>query len=154
MQEMSIYMKKVVKYIVILLAAVNLVACDYFGSFYFEIVNNNDDSLEIVYTEQMQSFTTVLFTPDYENEFQKIYLNNTFTDTIIPPKGKLKLTYEAGMVDRGFPSQLEDPMDYGILPLWERIGYMIQQGDTLDSEVFSQSRWKGKGSTYTLIIEK
>ena len=147
-------MKKGVKYIVFLFATINLVACDYFGYFDFEIVNNTNDSLEIVYTEQMQSFTSVLYTPGYEDDYKTIYLHNVLTDTIIPPKGKLMLTYDAGMVDKDFPDQLEDPMEYGILPLWERLGYMIQRGDTLDSEVFSQRRWKGKGSTYTLIIEK
>ena len=141
-------------YIIILFAAISLGACDYFGYFHFEIINNTDESLEIVYTEQMQSFTTVLYTPDYENDFQTVFLNKMLTDTVIPPKGKLILSYEAGMVDRDFPDQLEDPKNYGILPLWERIGYMIQRGDTLDSRVFSQSQWKGKGSTYTLIIEK
>lgn len=146
-------MQRVFRYIVILFAAINLVACDYFGYFDFEIVNNTNDSLEIVYTEQMQSFASVLYTPGYEDDYKTIYLNNVLTDTIIPPKGKLKLTYQAGMVDKDFPGQLEDPMNYGILPLWERIGYMIQRGDTLDSEAFYQSRWKGKGSTYTLIIE-
>jgi len=147
-------MKKVLEYIIILFTAVSLGACDYFGYFDFEIVNNTNDSLEIVYTEQMQSFTTVLYTPGYEDDFEAIYLNKMLTDTVIPPKGKLQLSYEAGMVDRDFSDQLEDPKDYGILPLWERIGYMIQQGDTLNPGIFSQSRWKGKGSTYTLIIEK
>ena len=146
-------MQRVFRYIVILFAAINLVACDYFGYFDFEIVNNTNDSLEIVYTEQMQSFASVLYTPGYEDDYKTIYLNNVLTDTIIPPKGKPQLSYDAGMVDKDFPGQLEDPMNYGILPLWERIGYMIQRGDTLDSEAFYQSRWKGKGSTYTLIIE-
>lgn len=147
-------MKKVFRYSVFLFVAVNLVACDYFGFFDFEIANNTNDSLEIVYTEQMQSFTSVLYTPGYEDDYKSIYLNNVITDTIIPPKGKLKLTYDAGMVDKNFPGQLENPMEYGILPLWERLGFMIQRGDTLDPEVFSKSRWEGKGSTYTLIIEK
>lgn len=147
-------MKKGFKYIILLFVTTNLVACDYFGYFDFEIVNNTNDSLEIVYTEQMQSFTSVLYTPGYEDDYKTIYLNNVLTDTIIPPKGKLQLSYDAGMVDKDFPGQLEDPMEYGILPLWERLGYMILRSDTLASEVFSQSRWKGKGSTYTLIIEK
>ena len=56
-------MQRVFRYIVILFAAINLVACDYFGYFDFEIVNNTNDSLEIVYTEQMQSFASVLYTP-------------------------------------------------------------------------------------------
>ena len=147
-------MKKGFKYIFLLSATINLVACDYFGYFDFEIANNTNDSLEIVYTEQMQSFTSVLYTPGYEDDYKTIYLNNVLTDTIIPPKGKLQLRYDAGMVEKDFPGQLENPMEYGILPLWDRLGYMIQRGDTLDPEVFSKSRWKGKGSTYTLIIEK
>lgn len=146
-------MKKIFKLSTILFAITVLVSCDFFGTFFFVIDNNTNDSLEVVYTEQMQTFSSVLYTPDDEDEFHNIYLSREVTDTIIPPKGKLELSYDAGLVDRGFPGQLENPMEYGILPLWERIGNMIQNGDTLPSGVFSESQWKGEGSTYTLRIK-
>ena len=146
-------MKKVLKIIVIFFSAIILVSCDYFGYFNFDIVNDTNDSLKIVYVEQMQSFTTVLYTPDYDDDFRRIYLDNMLTDTVIPPKETLSLVYDAGMVDRNFPDKLETPEDYGILPLWERIGYVILRGDTLAPETYAKGRWTGKGSTYTLIIK-
>ena len=146
-------MTKVMKYIVVFITATILVSCDYFGYFNFDIVNNTNDSLKIVYVEQMQSFTTVLYTPDYDDDFRRIYLSNMLTDTVIPPKETLHLVYDAGMVDRNFPDKLEAPEDYGILPLWERIGYVILRGDTLAPETYAKGRWTGKGSTYTLIVK-
>ena len=146
-------MTKVLKYIVVFITATILVSCDYFGYFHFDIVNNTNDSLRIVYVEQMQSFTTVLYTPDYDDDFRRIYLDNMLTDTVIPPKETLHLVYDAGMVDSDFPGKLETPEDYGILPLWERIGYMILRGDTLAPETYVHDRWTGKGSTYTLIVK-
>lgn len=137
-------MRKVLKYIVVFITATILVSCDYFGYFNFDIVNNTNDSLKIVYVEQMQSFTTVLYTPDYDDDFRRIYLDNMLTDTVIPPKETLHLVYDAGMVDRNFPGKLETPEDYGVLPLWERIGYMILRGDTLPPRLMSKTGGQAK----------
>ncbi|MBO7660602.1 MAG: hypothetical protein J6S65_03595, partial [Bacteroidaceae bacterium] len=70
----------------------------------------------------------------------------------IPPQQSIDLEYEAGLVDRDFPSEHENPRNYGIVPLWERIGYAILKGDTLDPNVYSKDRWKGKGASYHLTI--
>ncbi|MBR3514295.1 MAG: hypothetical protein IKO12_07750 [Bacteroidaceae bacterium] len=147
-------MKKAYQYIIILLATINMGACDYFAWFDFNIVNDTDDSLTVAYVEQMQSFTTIYYTPGHTGDFQSIHLEDYLTDTVIPPRATFKLSYDAGLADRGFADQLEDPKEWGIIPLWERIGYMIQKGDTLDSEIYAQDQWKGKGSTYTLTIRK
>ena len=146
-------MKKAFRYIVLLLLSFHLCACDNWGSFDFEIVNDTDDSLTIAYVEQMQSYTNILCTEGYEDEFMTIHLKDHLTDTIIPPRQSIELRYEAGLVDRDFPSEYEDPRNYGIVPLWERIGYAILKGDTLDSNVYSKNRWKGKGASYTLTIQ-
>ena len=63
------------------------------------------------------------------------------------------LSYDAGSVDPDFPAKREDPKEYGIVPLWERIAYMTIGNDTLDQSVFSEKEWSCKGSTYTLTIE-
>jgi hypothetical protein len=53
-----------------------------------------------------------------------------------------------------FPEGLEDPKEWGIVPLWERIVSMTIKGDTLNPEIYAQELWWGKGSTYTLAIKR
>lgn len=145
-------MKKAFRHIVLLLLSLHLCACDYWGSFDFEIVNETNDSLTIAYVEQMQSYTTILNTQGYEDEFMTIHLKDHLTDTIIPPHQSIDLEYDAGLVGRNFPTEHEDPRNYGIVPLWERIGFAILKGDTINPDVYSKERWKGKGASYQLTI--
>ena len=70
-------MKKAFRHIVLLLLSLHLCACDYWGSFDYEIVNDTNDSLTIAYVEQMQSYTTILNTQGYEDEFMTIYIYNS-----------------------------------------------------------------------------
>ena len=147
-------MKRVYYYLLITAASICLSACDYFGWFDFTITNNTNDSLAVEYREQMQSFTSVLYTPGYDGDYHYIYLDSLVTKTVIPPHQSMTLNYDAGLVDSRFPTQLEDPKEYGIVPLWERIDSISVRGDTLDSDVYAQDKWVGKKSDYTLTIDR
>ncbi len=147
-------MRKIAPFFFIVVASILLGACDYFAFFYFKIINSTGDSLTVSYIEQMQSFTSIFYTPDYEDDFQSIRLKEMATDTVIPPGQSIVLVYDGGLTGRGFPYGLEDPKEYGIVPLWERIVSMTIKGDTLNPEIYSQELWSGKGSTYTLVIKR
>jgi hypothetical protein len=44
------------------------------------------------------------------------------------------------------------PECYGIVPLWDRIAYIIKASDTLDHSIFKKEKWIRNGNKYTLEI--
>jgi len=147
-------MRKITHLFIIVVASMLLAGCDYWSWFDFKIINSTGDSITVSYIKQMRSFTTMNYTPGYEDDYMSIRLAKMATDTIIPPGQSFVLHEMGARCGRDFPYGLEDPKEYGIVPLWERIVSMTIKGDTLEPEIYAQELWWGKGSTYTLAIKR
>ena len=147
-------MRKITHFFIIVVASMLLAGCDFWSWFDFKIINSTGDSLTVSYIKQMQSFTSVNDTLDYEDDYQSIRLEEITTDTIIPPGQSFVLHENGWQCGMHFPDGLEDPKEWGVVPLWERIVSMSIKGDTLDPTIYSQELWSGKGSTYTLAIKE
>ena len=145
-------MKRIKEIIGVLSLVILISSCEYFGEFYFIIHNNTDNTLYISYTEQLWCPEDAFPTYEHGDDYEAIRLAKSDSTLIVESGETVKIDYGVGFVDKDFPDDNDIPECYGIVPLWDRIAYIIKASDTLDHSIFKKEKWIRNGSKYTLEI--
>ena len=145
--------KPILKATLLFIIIATLSGCDYFGSWYFEIQNNTQDTAYIYYSEQLRNLEDILPTYEHGEDYEVVRLAQSDSIIIIEPKNCIKIEYGAGIVYKDFPEDDDMPEYYGIEPLWNRIKFIIIKSDTLDNSVFAKDNWVRTNCIYRLELK-
>ena len=144
------------RFILVLALSVSLLfsSCDYWGDFSFEIENHTSQQVVVSYYEQLQSTEDVLPTYVHGEDYEWVHLADTPTVINIKPDSLYSISYDVGLVGEDWPTEEDTPERYHIVPLWERIEYIVVGADTLDASSYSEEKWDAKyHCLFTLKIQ-
>lgn len=129
-------------------------SCDYWGDFSFKIENHTSQSVVVSYYEQLQSTEDILPTYEHGEDYEWIHLADTSTKINIKPDSSFWVSYDIGRVGANWPTEQDTPERYHIVPLWERIEYIVVGSDTLDASSYSKDKWDARNCcVFTLKIQ-
>ncbi len=129
-------------------------SCDYWGDFSFEIENHTGHSVAVSYYEQLQSTEDILPTYEHGEDYEWVHLADTPTYINIKPDSTYCVWYDIGQVGKDWPTEEDTPERYHIVPLWDRIEYVMVGTDTLDASEYSKDKWDVRNQcVYVLKIK-
>lgn len=144
---------KTLKTIMLFVTATNmLTSCDYWGAFEFTINNRTDKEITISYFEQYRSMEDVLPTYDHREGYESIKIAEADTVVTIQPYECATWTYDVGLVSKDFPTAFDTPEHWDIVPLWQRINYIVLGSDTINASYYTRTKWTRKENEYILDI--
>lgn len=129
-------------------------SCEYWGEFSFKIENCTGQSVVVSYYEQLQSTEDILPTYEHGEDYEWIHLADTPTKINIKPDSSYRVSYDIGLVGKNWPTEDDTPERYHIVPLWERIEYIVVGTDTLNASSYSEDKWDARyNCLFTLKIQ-
>ena len=141
-------MKGILRISIVALMTFLYSSCDEVYQIEFRIFNQTDENVEIAYLSQKQDFTSIMYTPGEEQNYHRIVFDGAAVEKIKPHDVK------AFIYDIGMERPCIDPEYNGIVPLWDRIVYIIIGNDTLDRSKYEKIRWIRTPELHSLILTK
>lgn len=145
-------MKRIVVAFVVAMSFL-MTSCDYFGDYTFEVVNKSGQTIVVSYYEQLQSMEDILPTYEHGNDYEWIHLADTPTVRYLSVDSSFSLSYDIGQVSSNWPTEEDTPEEWHIVPLWNRIDYIIVGTDTIDASEYTIDKWSAVNNcVFTLTI--
>ena len=130
-----------------------MISCDYWGQYSFTIENETNQNVIVSYCEQLRSTEDVLPTHEHRDyDHWGYWLGKPTVDTL-EPHATFERVYDIGQVNKNWPGEEDTPESWRVIPLWNRINYIVVGTDTLDPAEYAKGKWRTENrSSFTLTI--